>query len=66
MSAYIFSVYNADVRDAVQDNREHPLISERWAAPCLFEIEAQDVKAAEASIKRKYPAEDGFITKRLN
>jgi len=66
MSAYTFSVYNASVRDAVHENKEHPHFSERWATPCLFEIEADDVTTAESCIRKKYPAEEGFVTKRMD
>jgi hypothetical protein len=66
MSAYTFSVYNTSVREAVKSNREHPLISERWATPCLFEIEADDEASAENCIKEKYPEEEGFVTKRVD
>ena len=66
MSAYTFSVYNASVRDAVHDNKEHPHISERWATPCVFEIEADDAAQAETCIRKKYPPEEGFVAKRLD
>lgn len=65
MSAFIFSVYNAKVREAVKDNQEHPLISERWASPCMFEVEADSETAAENCVKDKYPAAEGFVTKRI-
>jgi hypothetical protein len=65
MSAFIFSVYNAKVREAVKENQEHPLISERWASPCMFEVEAESETAAEECVSKKYPANEGFVTKRV-
>ncbi|MEH6526561.1 MAG: hypothetical protein V7723_10860 [Sneathiella sp.] len=65
MSAFIFSVYNANVREAVKDNQEHPHISERWASPCMFEVEADSATAAEDCVKKKYPTAEGFVTKRI-
>ncbi|MFC4270469.1 hypothetical protein GQF03_01810 [Sneathiella chungangensis] len=66
MSTYVFSVYNAEARDALDNNREHPHISMRWATPCRFSVEAESPQAAESCIKEKYPREKGFVTKRIH
>lgn len=66
MSAFVFSVYNTAVREAVKNNQEHAHYSERWATPCMFEIEADCAQSAEDCIRKKYPAEEGFVTKRMD
>ncbi|WP_340149722.1 hypothetical protein [uncultured Sneathiella sp.] len=66
MSTYVFSVYNTEARNALDNNQEHPHISMRWATPCRFAIEAENPQKAETCIKEKYPREEGFVTKRLN
>ncbi len=62
MAVFSFSIFNKSVQDALKENQEHPLISERWAKPCDFDIEADDLDQAAEKVERKYPASMGFVS----
>lgn len=62
MAVFSFSIFNKNVRDALKDNSEHPLFSDRWATPCEFEIEADSASKATEKVDNKYPPSLGFVS----
>ena len=62
MTVFSFSIFNKNVRDALKDNSEHPLFSDRWASPCEFEIEADNADQASEKVDIKYPPSEGFVS----
>ena len=61
MAVFSFSTFNKSVRDGLKENVDHPLISERWAKPCDFEVEADSIKTATEKVESQYPSSLGFV-----
>ncbi len=55
------SVYNTEVRDAVQNKRNHPSFEATWADTHLILIQAYTADEALAICRRKHPEKMGFV-----
>lgn len=59
--AFEITLYNAEVRAALKDNRDHPVFNERWAECQHIVVQADNEIALAAKLKQLYPAEGGFV-----
>ena len=66
--ARVFEVrfYNKEVRDLTAENRSHSMFEDRWGETQTQRINAADATEAMALIKRRYPAEQGFVVEDLH
>jgi len=60
-AAFRVRLFNRDVRAALKENRQHILISERWADDRLTVVEARDAGEAHDIAALRYPPDSGFV-----
>jgi hypothetical protein len=58
---YEVSLYNADVRALVKDNKSHNLFDDYWADRQTYGIVAKDAREARSLAAQRYPKRDGFV-----
>ena len=61
MKKYEVAIYNKDVRDCIEDDKEHPQFDSGWAEQRYLQIDARDSDDARRGVHRRYPENKGFI-----
>lgn len=58
---YEVRLFNRDVRALLKENRQHLLLSDRWADDRIAVVEARDAGEARIIASDRYPPEKGFV-----
>ncbi len=61
MAKFEVTVYNAQVREKVEQGERHPRFRDDWADFRYVEIHAETEQQARALAESRYPPEDGFV-----
>lgn len=60
-STYGVSLYNAEVRSLLKENRSHSYFDDDWANEHCQRVTAHDADEARTLALRRYRPEDGFV-----
>ncbi len=61
MAKFEVAVYNAEVRQKVEDGKRHSRFTDDWADMHYIEIEAANEELARAKIEVMHPSVQGFV-----
>ena len=61
MAKFEVAVYNAEVRQKVEDGQRHSRFTDDWADMHYIEIEADNEELARAKIEVLHPSVQGFV-----
>ncbi len=61
MAKFEVAIYNAEVRQKVEDGQRHSRFTDDWADMHYIEIEADNEELARAKIEVLHPSVQGFV-----
>lgn len=61
MAKFEVAVYNAQVREKVEQGERHPRFKDDWADFRYVEFRAETEQQARAMAESRYPPDDGFV-----
>ncbi|MFQ5765397.1 MAG: hypothetical protein ACE5GT_10740 [Rhodospirillales bacterium] len=61
MAKYEVTIYNAEVREKVQQGEHHTRYTDDWADFRYIEVSADTEAQARRQVRYRYPSEQGFV-----
>ncbi|PCI32861.1 MAG: hypothetical protein COB54_05595 [Alphaproteobacteria bacterium] len=61
MKTYEITLYNQDVRKALESGHSHTQYDDAWADQHFLQVEARDMAEARRRIQTRHPERQGFI-----
>ncbi len=65
MAKFEVTIYNARVRQKVEDGEHHPRYKDDWADFRYVEFRAETEKQVRAMAEDRYPPDDGFVIENI-